>query len=104
MRKARIIMMARTESRVACSTSAWSMAVPVWAALASAFAWTFFSTAFSTVAQSPSSAETRSFFGDSGQFERCQDAPWAAFFTSSGLSSSALKKARHSSFTEAGSS
>ena len=52
-------MMARTESRVACRMSAPSAGLPA----ASALALTLVSITFSTMPQSPSSAETRSPLG-----------------------------------------
>ncbi|MNY29316.1 hypothetical protein D3C86_1633500 [compost metagenome] len=60
--------------------------------------------AFSTVAQLPSSADTSSPLAGIGQLARFQEAPLAAFFTSSGLSDNALKKLCHSGDTEEGSS
>ena len=53
-------------------------------ACASAFASTFFSMTFSTVPQSPSSAETSSPLAAIGQFGFFQEAPLAALITSSG--------------------
>jgi hypothetical protein len=96
-------MMARTLSRVAWLTSAWLTGAPVLAATASAFACTFFSSTFSTTPQLPSSAETSSPFAAIGQLARFHEAPLAAFTMSEGWSSRALKKACHSSPTEAGS-
>jgi len=58
MRYARIIMSARTLSRVACWTSASETEAP----FSLAFALIFWPTAFSTWAQFPSSAETSSPF------------------------------------------
>ena len=57
-------MMARTESRVARSTSASEIAAP-WLC---AFALILSPSAFSVAGQSPSSALTRSPFGATGQF------------------------------------
>ena len=62
-------MMARMESRVACSTSAWPISAP----LASAFALILSPTTFSTWAQLPSSAETSSPLAWIGQFGFSQD-------------------------------
>ena len=92
-------MMARTESRVACSTSAWLISAP----LASAFALILSPTTFSTWAQLPSSAETSSPLAWIGQFGFSQDGPLAAFSTACLSSFSAPKKACHSASTEAGS-
>ncbi len=69
---------------------------------ACAFATSFVPTDFSTAAQLPSNAETRSSRGVTGQFGFSQDGPSAPRFTSSGWSFRLLKNSCHSASTAAG--
>ena len=100
-------MIARTESLAACSTETPVVAtteppstgLPGTVSLARIFS----PTAFSSVAQLPSSAETISPLAGIGQFGLVQDAP-AAFFSTRALSSpKPRKKFCHSGSTEDGS-
>ena len=93
-------MIARTESRVACCTSSSERMV---APLVD-FSFSLDSMCFSTVLQSPSSAEISSPFSTIGQLSRFQVAPSAALRAASASSLSAEKKLCHSSDTEEGSS
>ncbi len=92
-------MIARTESLVACWTSTGAAAGP----LASWRALIFSPTAFSRVAQLPSSAETISPLAAIGQFGLVQDAPSAFLTTVARSSFRPSKKVRHSGSTAFGS-
>ncbi len=99
MRKARIIISAFTESRVACCTSASESSTP----FACALPLILLPTAISVAAQLPSIAATSSPFAISGQPGLFQDGPLALF--SMALRSSPFicsKNARQLSSTEAG--
>ena len=93
-------MRARTESRVACMTSAEPTSAP----FAPAFALILSLTAVSTAAQLPSRAETSSPLAGIGQFGRFQEAPRAFSATVAVSSFRLAKNSRHSGATEAGSS
>ena len=75
MRKARIIISALTESRVACCTSASESSMPFEAALPLILV----PTAISVAAQLPSSAATSSPFAIKGQPGFFHDGPFALF-------------------------
>ncbi|OWK18647.1 hypothetical protein AJ88_00180 [Mesorhizobium amorphae CCBAU 01583] len=73
-------------------------------ALMTAFSLTFFSIAFSTRPQLPSSADTSSPLACSGQEGLAHEAPLAFLRTSPASSCSAAKKSCHSGLTDSGSS
>ena len=95
-RKARISMMARTESRVACVTASGLSGAPACTALSLTLPATF----ASIVPQSPSSAETSSPLAAIGQFFCVQEAPSALLITEALSSFSSRKKSAHSGVTE----
>src|ERR1700677_4991897 len=101
MRNERIIISARTESRV----ERWidSSLGASGAGSAAALARNLSPTAFSIDGQSPSSALIRSPVGATGQFGRSQEGPLAVFSTLAGSSPSASKKSRQPDSTEFGS-
>ena len=101
MRKARIIISARTESRVErwIASSLGASASGSAAALARNLS----PTAFSVAGQSPSSALIRSPLDATGQFGRSQEGPLAVFSTLAGSSPRASKKSRQPGSTEFGS-